>query len=477
VFYILFGHSFINDIQAVSQIFYPNETFEPVDEPVAAGVTVVSVLEEHRCRGMVYRDGSFLAAAHWAPEETDEKTLRRELANALYDALREATGQHPAWGALSGVRPTKIVHELWRAGVSDEEALAHLQRHRRVTPEKATLCLDVARAEKEILSRNDGRDMALYIGIPFCPSRCLYCSFTAYPVKQYAGKLDGYLDALEREMAATWRFAANRRVESVYVGGGTPTALDDGRLERLFALLRKYFPPEDAREFTVEAGRPDTLTPQNLFIMKKYGVTRLSINPQTLCDDTLAKIGRNHTVEMFLWAFEWARSEGHGNINVDLIAGLPEETPRHMAETMAGVLALGPESVTVHTLAVKRASALKETLRDHRLPTPAALEEMLKIARRGTARAGMHPYYLYRQKNMLGNFENTGYCRPGRECFYNVQMMEERQSILALGAGAVTKAVDLERNLVRRAYNVKNVDAYITRLDEMIARKSKVLWP
>ncbi|MDR1533421.1 MAG: coproporphyrinogen dehydrogenase HemZ [Clostridiales bacterium] len=482
MFYILFGHSYVNEIQAVSQIFYPNEKFAAADEPAPGGITVVSALDGRECRGMVYNNGEFVASAHItlksagaADSAPDEKKERGGLSAALFDALREATGITPAWGVLSGIRPTKIVHELWRAGATDEEVFARLTDERRVTAKKASLCIDIAKAEKYILNHNDGRDMSLYVGIPFCPTRCLYCSFTSYPAAKYSHRLDEYLDTLEREMAATCGYAGDRHIESVYVGGGTPTTLGDMQLERLLIILHKYFKIEKAREFTVEAGRPDTLTPRNLCLMKKYGATRLAINPQTLCDETLERIGRAHTAEMFRHAFEWARAEGHGNINVDLIAGLPGETPEHMSRTMDQVLALRPESVTVHTLAIKRASLFKENLEQYNFPGPDEIEEMLRVARKSTARAGLYPYYMYRQKNMLGNFENTGYCAKDRECLYNVQIMEERQSILALGAGAVTKAVDLERGLVERAFNVKNVDEYIRRLDEMLARKRKIL--
>ena len=288
-------------------------------------------------------------------------------------------------------------------------------------------------------------------------------------MKRYNGKMDAYLDALEKEMAHCSKYYQYKKISSIYIGGGTPTSLNEQQLERLLSMVDKYY--SRPQEYTVEAGRPDTITREKLRILRHHNVSRISINPQTLNQKTLDLIGRNHTVEMFIDAFKMAREEGFKDINTDIILGLPGEGEEEVTNTLKGLKELGPESITVHTLAVKRASRLKETLGDYTMTDAGLMDRLLGLAAFFTDRMGMHPYYMYRQKNMVGNFENVGYAKEGYECIYNVEIMEEQQTILALGAGGSTKLVNTENAQIERIFNVKSVDDYINRIDEMIQRK------
>jgi oxygen-independent coproporphyrinogen-3 oxidase len=292
-------------------------------------------------------------------------------------------------------------------------------------------------------------------------------------MSKYAGLTDAYLEALELEMDYVRDYCGKRYLDSIYIGGGTPTSLSEAQLDRLLSGVASRFALDGAREYTVEAGRPDTLTREKLDIMKDHKVSRISINPQTMNDETLIRIGRGHTSGDFVKAFYMARERGFDNINADIIIGLEGEGPSDAAHTLARLAELSPDAVTVHTLSVKRASALKEELERTTLTGAAETEEMLRIAAEGCARMGMRPYYMYRQKNMLGNFENVGYCVPGREGIYNVEIMEDRQTIVALGAGAVSKTIRGDR--IDRVFNVKNVEDYINRIDEMLHRKDEFI--
>ena len=363
-----------------------------------------------------------------------------------------------------------IGRRLLEEGKTDKECLAFLTEDYLVMPHKAALALKVAKAERKILD-NRPEEISLYIGIPFCPTRCLYCSFTAYPLHQYKNRVDEYLDAMFRELDWLAAYSRSFVMKNIYIGGGTPTSLNEAQLERLLQKVEELFHPDESMEYTVEAGRPDTITREKLRLLKEYGVNRISINPQTMNDKTLRAVGRKHTVEDIRRVFREAREEGHQNINMDLILGLPGEDAADVRNTMEEIMKLAPDNVTMHTLAVKRASRLREELAQHDMTTAEALEEMLDISAEYAERMGMEPYYMYRQKNMVGNFENVGYCHPGKEGIYNVQIMEEKQTILAAGAGASTKTVDPETDRIERVFNVKSIEDYIGRIEEMIERK------
>ncbi len=402
-----------------------------------------------------------------------KRTARRLCKQTLYDLGRKATGIHPPWGSLTGVRPTHLMWEAVAEGLTAEEAEKQLIRDFDVTPEKARLMTEVVRVQQSMPAPGDAW-MDVYIGIPFCTTRCAYCSFSSGEIGD--GRLVApYLTALEREMAAGAALlrACGKELRAVYVGGGTPSALEERDFEQLLEGMMRYFP--GAAEYTVEAGRPDTLSRRKLQSIHSAGVGRISINPQTMNDRTLAVIGRAHTAGQVYEAYALAREEGIGHINMDVIAGLPGETEEDFARTMAAAGKLRPESLTVHTLAIKRTSRM--SLENAPLPDGDMTGRMVRLGRETASEMGMRPYYLYKQKYMAGNQENTGYALPGHECLYNVDMMEETSHILALGAGGISKRIYPEEGHIGRAPNVSNVEVYIARVEEMIRRKRELFAP
>ncbi|MGN0165800.1 MAG: coproporphyrinogen dehydrogenase HemZ [Lachnospiraceae bacterium] len=405
----------------------------------------------------------------------DIREYRYMAGRFVYECLNAITGKELPWGILVGIRPTKLVYEGLEKGMEEQEIKDRFMNELYVSERRTDIAMSIARREREILSGFDyEKGYSLYIGIPFCPTTCLYCSFTSYPVEKFGRYMDAYLKALEKEMEYARSAIKDKTLNTIYIGGGTPTALDEENLEKLLQAVHRYFPVESVLEFCVEAGRPDSLSVKKLELLKQYGVNRISINPQSLVPRTLELIGRKHSVEAVYKAFEMARACGHDNINMDLIVGLTGETPEDVAETLKGVEILRPESLTVHTLALKRAARLKIENDKYRGMEATGIGQMLEMTLDFTEKHGLRPYYLYRQKNMAENLENTGYSLPGRECLYNILIMEEKQTILALGAGATTKYVyNAER--LDRIENVKSLTDYIDRIDEMIERKKAFL--
>ena len=400
--------------------------------------------------------------------------LKNRMKQGLYALLSEWTDRALPWGILTGVKPVKLAVSILDTGRDRTEAKKILRDEYSLSPTKTELLLDTAVREIELLTADerDGREWAIYIGIPFCPTRCAYCSFVSYDYHMLGDLMDRYVDALIREIRACGELAAGRRITSLYMGGGTPTSLSAEQMDRVLTEADRAFHFDRIPETTVEAGRPDTITMDKLKVLSGHGISRISVNPQTMNQKTLDRIGRRHSVEDVIHAYEMARTAGFDNINMDLIMGLPGETVRDVEYTVRKIRELAPDSLTVHSLAIKRSSRLKET----GLYSDASAEEieqMLTLGQETAAVLGMRPYYLYRQKNMAGNFENTGYCAPGKECMYNIEIMEEKQNICAMGAGSVSKVYDPARDRIDRISNVKNAGDYITRLDEMIERKRR----
>lgn len=391
----------------------------------------------------------------------------------LYSVLQRAFQKDLPYGSLTGVRPVKLAAICLEDGMDEEQTVELLREVTGISREKAQLLFEVACQERSYMD-GDASAVNLYIGIPFCASRCLYCSFTSYPIDRLAYLVEPYLDALDKEMAfgARWIRENHLKINSLYIGGGTPTALPEKDFARLLAIVQGFF--GHAREFTVEAGRPDTINMEKLRIIKDSGATRISINPQSMNDETLRLIGRNHTPEDITEKFRMARDMGFDNINMDIIAGLPGENLDMFRQTLSRIEELRPDSLTVHTMAIKRASRLHQTVDEYASAPDEVVDQMIEEARKSARRMSMKPYYLYRQKNMLANLENTGYAVPGKGCRYNVETMVERQSILAFGAGAITKIVLPSENRIERTDNVKEVTQYIERIDEMIERKKKL---
>ena len=405
----------------------------------------------------------------------DHKNNRNAVCRFLYKIFEEFTGRSLPWGMLTGIRPTKIIMK-W---MEEETDSAKLEQRFRETyladSQKANLCRRVAQKEKVLLESGAfGEEYSLYIGIPFCPTTCLYCSFTSFPVSRFGDRMEAYLDALYKELAFVSEHHRNKKLTTIYIGGGTPTALDEKGLSRLMQMIHELFPVEETKEFTVESGRPDSITKEKFRILKEAGVTRISINPQTMHQETLDLIGRAHTVEQTKKAFLLARECGFDNINMDIITGLPGENITHVHTTLDEIFALRPESLTVHSLAIKRAAHLNMEMEKYQSMVKGSTNEMLRLVDEYASDMGMEAYYMYRQKNIPGNLENIGYCIPGKECLYNILIMEEKQDIISCGAGASSKYV-FEDNRIERTENVKNLDHYINRIDEMIDRKRKYL--
>ena len=470
IYIYLNGHEEMNSVQTAVQIFMPNEKYKPVECVQNEGTTVKSSINGNNVTAELYENGEQVCARN---EEIDWRGKRHALSSSVYHMLKEKTGQYTPWGMMTGIRPAKSINTYIDNGFSVEESIRRLIGVFEITRPKAELAAKVALAERDILKKADSGGISLYIGIPFCPTRCLYCSFTSYPLDKYSGKVDAYIEALIKELRFIGEKAKGKRLDSIYIGGGTPTSLSAQQLDTLMGSVSEIFDTDRLLEYTVEAGRPDTITPEKLAVINKNGAGRISINPQTMNDKTLQLIGRKHSVDDIKRVYYEARESGHKNINMDLILGLPGETETEVSHTMSEIALLAPESLTVHTLAVKRASALREKLGEYNLAKAMQMEKMLDISSKGAHDMGLSPYYMYRQKNMLGSFENVGYSKKGFESVYNVVIMEETQTILAAGAGASTKLYDGESGRIERIFNVKNVDEYISRIDEMIDRKRK----
>ena len=472
------------DIHSIVKAFYPAETVKVFEEGTkdfesdGDNPSISIWFEERAIR--VNLSGTEHEAVLSRPEE--RPVVKNELKQLLYRVLSAHTGKELPWGTLTGIRPTKIAMQFLEENapgtqnpMTEADILSYMQETYYCSEEKALLAIDIAKREKRILADiHYEKGYSLYIGIPFCPTTCLYCSFTSFPIFSWKDRVGEYLTALEKEIDFVREACQDKILDSVYIGGGTPTTLEPEELRRLLSKVRASFDFSQVKEFTVEAGRADSITRDKLRVLKEFGVTRISVNPQTMNQETLNIIGRRHTVEQVEEAFRLAREEGFTNINMDLILGLPGETKEYVERTMEAVTRLCPDSLTVHSLAIKRASRLSLWIEENGIETLHNTDETMEIAAEGAARMNMKPYYLYRQKNMSGNVENVGYATEGNYGIYNILIMEEKQTIMALGAGTISKAVYPDGR-IERCDNVKDVALYIEKIDEMIDRKRKLL--
>ena len=464
------------DIHSLIRAFYPGMDV-PVyqeEEPHPEGWEKKLVVDYQPDKiTLVFQnsDGQILAQREQQVDyEADRKATKNVLKSLLYELLRDYTGQDLPWGNLTGIRPTKIPMALLEQGWKNTEIADYMRKTYYTSNEKTALSIMIANRERHILKDINYEDgYSLYVGIPFCPSICLYCSFSSSPLSVWKNKVDTYLDALCKEIEACARIYRNRKLDTIYMGGGTPTTLEPYQMDRLLTKIEECFDRSYLKEFTVEAGRPDSITREKLEVLRKHDISRISINPQTMNQSTLDIIGRRHTVEQTVEAFHLARELGFDNINMDLIVGLPGEEYEQVEHTMKEVTALDPDSITVHSLAVKRAARLNMFKDQYKEMTFTNNQQIMEMTARYAYQAGHSPYYLYRQKNMAGNFENVGYAKPDSAGIYNILIMEEKQSILALGAGATSKKVSGE--LIERTENVKDIKNYVERIDEMIERK------
>lgn len=486
--------NFEYDIQALIRAFFPGEPLKsimPGEEMKACDEYIRFVAGFYYVRHVAHilkdeKDSIKITLSSFEGDElysgvveadfSDRKETKNILKRELYRLLGEMTGKTLPWGTLSGIRPTKITSELLESGISKDKAKNIIKETYCISDEKAELSLRISKNEIEILKDIDYKNgYSVYIGIPFCPTTCLYCSFTSYPISMYKDKVRSYVDAVCKEIDYTAKEFADKKLNTIYVGGGTPTTLEPDMLDILLSKIRESFDFTYTLEFTVEAGRPDSITKEKLEVLKKYGVTRISVNPQTMKQKTLDIIGRKHTVEQVVEAFNCAREVGFDNINMDFIVGLPQENIDDIRGTLETVSKMSPDSITIHSLAVKRASRLNIFKEEYEKYTYENSEEIMKLTMSKALQMGLEPYYLYRQKNMAGNMENVGYAREGKAGIYNILIMEEKQPIIAIGAGASTKLVYPDGNLIVRVENVKNIDEYVSRVDEMIERKVKAV--
>lgn len=472
---IISGEDFEQDIRPLIKAFYPEEPLKAYvnNEELEEQADIIIKLELLPDKFLIQYMDEQIVEVDKGIHVSDRKEYRNCLARIVYDILRIKTGRELPWGVLTGVRPVKLMYERIEGGSSDNDIVQYMKEQYYCSENKSRKGIAIAKREIEILEEIDYRNgYSLYAGIPFCPTTCAYCSFTSYPLEKHREYVEPYLEALFKEMEYNNDIVSGKKLNTIYIGGGTPAALTEGQLERLLIYINRYFPVHDTREFCFEAGRPDSITKDKLKILKEYGVNRISINPQSMRQKTLDIIGRNHTASQIEEAFYMAREAGHDNINMDIIIGLTGEVPDDVRYTLNRISLLKPEGLTVHTLAVKRAARLN-THKELFAEQPAAgVEEMYRITEEFAAVNHYMPYYLYRQKNMTNNLENAGYAKYGREGIYNILIMEEKQSILALGAGAATKYVSNDGSRIERVENVKSLKDYIERINEMIERKN-----
>ena len=454
-------------VQTLCMVFFPGATFGENEQP-GEGVPEVAV--------DVYRDSDSTSVTAYVSiklndklcEATESVSLDEEINFATHEAIavgravfaagKELLGHTPPWGILTGVRPAKVANSILRAGKGMLKTKKVLRDEYFLNPQKAALAVSVANAEYKMMKKTPEGTCSLYISIPFCPSRCAYCSFVSYTTKRLLSMIDEYLDALLVDLDDTFDTIKRLglKVTTVYIGGGTPTTLSAEQLDRLLTRINENVDKDVLLEFTLEAGRPDTITREKLTVAKQHGVTRVSVNPQTLNDDILKEIGRRHTVEDFYNAYALTKEIGFRDINVDLIAGLPGDDFKNFSETVDKIIDLEPTNITVHTFCVKKASdALRNNSSVYSL-TGGDAAKSVSYSQLKTKFAGYKPYYMYRQKNTVGNLENVGFSIEGHEGLYNVYMMEEFQTIFAVGAGAVTKLVKFENGI--------NSEAIIMRL-------------
>ena len=479
------GHNYRYAAEQMLLTLFPTERPEYADAPpgpgedalvlsLSRGKTWATATAALTWGGAEYRAARRCRVSELTDQLSADRALQRILKLAFYDAGTAALGKEPPWGALTGVRPVKIPAKAMLAGASPAQAEKVLRDTYRVSPGRRKLAMDCAQASLAAQRSLGEHEVSLYVGIPFCPTRCAYCSFVSADVGRALKLIDPFLDALSREIRAAGAMLAGAglQVRTVYFGGGTPTTLTAPQLDRLMGELAEHIDLSACTEYTVEAGRPDTITAEKLAVLRRRGCGRVSVNPQSMSDAVLAAMGRAHRAADILRAFALVRESGIGCVNMDLIAGLPGDSADGFRASLDQVLSLAPENVTVHTLALKKGSRLMEGATP--LPPGEDVAAMLDYAWAALRESGQIPYYLYRQKYMSGSFENVGWCLPGTESLYNICMMEELHTIVSLGGGGVTKLVDRNTGYITRIANAKYPQEYIQKIDAICADKARV---
>ena len=454
------------DIYQMFNIYFPLDEIKFLDD----GDYIVNILDNKV---------EFVNGDYYKKIEISEN-IKEDIKRLVFSSLKDITQEEYPWGILVGIRPSKIALKYLEEGKTEEEIIEIFKKKHLASEEKAKLCIEIAKREVSFVN-NDSKNIAIYIGMAFCPTRCFYCSFAANPIMGNKKLVNPYLEALIYEIREMKKYVDERNlnIETVYFGGGTPTAVNNEEFELVMKEAYDAFVKgKGIKEFTVECGRPDSITKEKLETMKKFNVTRISINPQTMNDETLKIIGRGHNSNDVIEKFNLARSMGFNDINMDMIIGLPGEGIKEVIHTKEEILKLYPDSLTVHGLSLKRASILYENFvlkKGIQVKKQEELANMYEESRLLAKELGLQPYYMYRQKNMVGNMENLGYSRKGAECIYNIQMIEDKQTIIALGADAVSKIVFLEEGRIERFANIKDVREYCNRIEEMVEGKKKLL--
>jgi len=489
VYVYLEGHDFNYEVIELIKLFYNDTPIDIIDNK--ALVDNQSLLIENRlftisntyhAETKIYKNGNCLKCGDIISIDSidikskdNKKLVKLLIKQSIFEVLIKTSAIKAPWGVLTGIRPTKIVHNLIDKSIEENEIQRILLEQYKLSTEKTKLIMDIAKVERKVIREDSQKRFSLYISIPFCPTRCLYCSFPSNSVEKLGHEMDNYTEKLLYEIEKTSELLPSDHIDTVYIGGGTPTALSNKNLSKIINKISSIYGIENIKEFTVEAGRPDTINKETLTMLIENGVERISINPQTMCENTLKNIGRKHTSKDIISAYYLAKKLGFKVINMDIIIGLPGEEASHVLDTMKQIKQLDPDNLTVHTMAIKRASKLKENLDRYSLNKQQDIEKMLSITKEYSKMMNMHSYYMYRQKHILGNYENIGYSKPNKECIYNILMMEEMQTIIALGAGAVSKFYFPKEDRIERVANVKNLYEYINRVDEMILKKKKFI--
>ncbi len=469
------NHGFNYELEKLCRIFLPHDKINILDRVEVSDIYAVCTLYENEAKAQLFFDGRKLEET-LPLEDKDPKTAELTIASCLFKCFVSATGYTPEWGLLTGVRPAKLYSRM-TARAGREETEKYFSEKLFVSDEKISLCREASAPEEAITSRNSRNSYSLYVSIPFCPSRCSYCSFVSHSVDKAGKLIVDYLPLLCKELEETAKIAKKLglRLETVYIGGGTPVALSAKELDTLMTAISDNFDLSGISEYTVEAGRPDAIDAEKLAAIKKGGATRISVNPQTMNDSVLEAIGRKHTAAQTSEAFSLARKAGFDNINMDLIAGLPTDTPESFEKTLDALLRLDPESITVHSLSVKKAATISTSGALPEIEAGVSASKMVRHARKTLTENGIVPYYMYRQSKTVGNLENVGYAKKGFEGLYNVYIMDETHTILACGASAVTKLREPGGDYIERIFNFKYPYEYISRFDELIDRKKGIL--
>lgn len=470
------GHTFNYETEKLLRQFFPFEQIDVTGELCHEEQMIITTFIDQKAMTLLIMDGQESKYVLPVPSNADDMEKELILATTLYMALCDFSGYYPKWGLLTGIRPAKLFSRLI-SEMGQENAEKYFKEKFFVSDEKISLCKESRVREQNIIDLSSSDSFSLYISIPFCPSRCSYCSFVSHSVEKASSLIETYVELLCQELELTSKIAniCKLKLETIYIGGGTPTTLSPELSEKLLSKICECFDFSKLKEFTVEAGRPDTFTKEKLMVFKKFGVSRISINPQTQNDEVLKNIGRNHTAKDTRDAFKLARELGFNNINMDIIAGLPGDTEQSFNDTLYDVLSLNPESVTVHALSLKRASNLNKNSTDNDIGESIIADKMVSNSRTTLTQNGLLPYYMYRQSKTVGNLENVGYAKEGFECLYNVFIMDETHTILACGASAVTKLREPNGNYIERIFNYKYPYEYISRFNDLIDRKKAIV--